>query len=122
MLVLLVQLVCERNHLVVTLGQQTDSVDHASEEAGGESTSREAEHVDLVSAIVLVHQKLVAGHDMGVEGCGKTLVDSPRDLACEVANDALVERAAANVICTDTSCRPVSTTVQDGPEAPEICF
>ena len=73
--VLLVGFVSKWDHLLVAFGEQADGRDHPSEEAGGESTSREAEDEDLVIVIVIPHYKAIPGDDMRIEACPESFVD-----------------------------------------------
>lgn len=50
-------------------------MDHAGEGAGGVRAAREAEDADAVAELVVLHEELVAGHDVVVEIVGEHEVD-----------------------------------------------
>lgn len=74
-------------------------MDHAGEGAGGVRAAREAEDADAVAELVVLHEELVAGHDVVVEIVGEHEVDQLVRLGVQRRGDLW------DCICADAGLR-----------------
>ena len=55
---------CKKNHLLVTLREKANRLNHFGQEAGGLGPSRKFENVDVVTGGEIAHDELVYSYDM----------------------------------------------------------
>lgn len=63
------------DHFFVTLGQQTKLMDHLSKEPCRISTTRETEDVDVISPLIVTHDKVITRQDMLLERAANHLIE-----------------------------------------------
>ena len=102
-LVFLVRSVSKRYHLFVAFGEQANGRDHPSQEAGGESTSGKAEDEDLVTWVMIPHDKAISCNDMRIEACAESLVEGLGPPALYASPEPLVDGFFSSYIGANAS-------------------
>lgn len=105
-LVFLVGPIRERDHLLVAFREQANGGDHASEEASGERSSREAKDEDLVAGVMIPHDEAISSDDMMVEARPYSLIYGLSQPPLDPPQQAGVHGLVTRNVRPDSSYKP----------------